>query len=114
MAQQLSSSSDQSEIVLAMGEEPLFRSGERIRVMSRAPVGHYRVPNYLRGKSGTIKTVIKPVAVDNEEEAYGRNAGSKRHYYRVAVPMTEIWPGYVASPHDALQIEVFETWLERL
>ena len=114
MVPQSNSASVLSSVALATGEEPLFQSGERVRVMNRAPVGHYRVPNYLRGKTGTIETVIEPMAVDNEEEAYGRNAGSKRHYYRLSVPMTELWPSYIASPHDTLQIEVFETWLERL
>jgi nitrile hydratase len=54
------------------------------------------------------------MAVDNEEEAYGRNAGSKGHYYRIAIPMTEIWSDYVGSPNDGLRIEIFENWLERI
>lgn len=99
--------------VWALNEEPLFRSGDRIRVATRSPVGHYRVPTYLRGKTGLVAAVIEPAGIDNEEEAYGRNAGSKRHYYRIAVPMTEIWPSYAGSPRDELHIEVFETWLER-
>jgi nitrile hydratase len=101
-------------IVLATGEAPLFRPGEAVRVMTRSPVEHYRVPTYLRGKSGVVESVIEPAAIDNEEEAYGRNAGSKRHYYRIVVPMTEIWPRYVGSPADNLRIEVFETLLERI
>jgi nitrile hydratase subunit beta len=100
-------------VVSALGEEPIFRSGDRIRILSRAPVGHYRMPFYLRGKRGTVEAVIEPAAVDNEEEGYGRNAGSKRHYYRIAIPMTEIWPDYVGSPRDGLRIEIFETWLAR-
>ena len=100
--------------VSALGEEPIFRPGDRIRISRRSPVGHYRVPIYLRGKTGTVEAVIEPSAVDNEEEGYGRNAGSKLHYYRVAMPMTEIWPDYVGSPRDGLRIEVFETWLERI
>lgn len=103
-----------SGIVLATGEAPHFRPGEAVRVLTRAPVGHYRVPTYLRGKSGLVERVIEPAALDNEEEAYGRNAGTKRHYYRIAVPMTSLWPGYAGSPRDNLRIEVFETWLERI
>jgi nitrile hydratase len=60
-------------IVLATGEAPLFRAGEAVRVMTRSPVGHYRVPTYLR----MVESVIGPAAIDNEEGAYGRNAGSK-------------------------------------
>src|SRR5580704_6625358 len=44
----------------------------------------------------------------------GRNAGTKLHYYRIAIPMTEIWPDYVGSPRDGLRIEVCEAWLEGL
>jgi nitrile hydratase subunit beta len=101
-------------IVSALGEEPLFHVGDRIRVLNRSPIGHYRVPTYLRGKAGMIEAVIEPAGIDNEEEGYGRNAGIRRHYYRIAVPMTEIWPKYVGSPRDYLRIEVFETWLERV
>lgn len=104
----------QPGIVAALGETPAFAPGDRIRVGSRAPIGHYRVPLYLRGKTGTVEAVIEPAGVDNEEEAFGRNAGMKRHYYRIAVPMTELWPSYVGSPRDGLRIEVFETWLERV
>ena len=92
----------------------MFGPGDRVRVATRSPIGHYRVPLYLRGKAATVEAVIEPHGIDNEEEAYGRNAGMKRHYYRIALPMTEIWPGYVGSPRDGLRIEVFETWLERI
>jgi nitrile hydratase len=103
-----------SGVVFAVGEKPLFRPGDPIRILARSPIGHYRVPIYLRGKKGIVELVIEPAAVDNEEEGYGRNAGSRRHYYRVALPMTEIWTNYTGSPNDDLHIEVFETWLERI
>ncbi len=101
-------------IVRALGETPAFAVGDVVRVARRTPVGHYRVPYYLRGKQGAVEAVIEPAGINNEEEAYGRNAGSKRHYYRIAVPMTVIWPNYTGSPKDSLRIEVFETWLERI
>jgi hypothetical protein len=31
-------------IVLAQGESPSFRSGDKIRILVRFPIGHYRVP----------------------------------------------------------------------
>ncbi len=101
-------------IVPALGETPLFKPGDRVRIATRSPIGHYRVPLYLRGKTGAVEAVISPAGVDNEEEGYGRNAGRKLHYYRIAFPMTELWPDYVGSQRDGLRIEVYETWLERI
>jgi nitrile hydratase len=102
------------DMVHALGEEPAFEPGDRIRIAERRPVGHYRVPTYVRGKRGEVEMVIKPPAIDNEEEGFGRNAGLRRHYYRVAIPMTEIWPDYSGGRSDGLRIEVFESWLERV
>jgi hypothetical protein len=102
-----------AQVVLASGEAPAFQVGDTLRVMTRSPIGHYRVPRYLRGKTGVVEAVIYPAAVDNEEEAYGRNAGSKSYYYRMAFRMTDVWPGYSGRPSDGLRIEVFQTWLEK-
>jgi nitrile hydratase subunit beta len=101
------------DIARAVGEKPIFNPGDRIRISTRSPIGHYRVPTYVRGKTGVVEAVIEPAAIDNEQEGFGRNAGSRRHYYRVAILMTEIWSDYVGPPRDGLRIEVFETWLER-
>ena len=98
-------------VVPALGGTPIFRPGERVRVVERFPLGHYRVPLYLRGKTGVVERLVQP-AVDNEEEGFGRNAGVKRHYYRIAFEMIEIWHEYAGARQDRLYIEVFETWLE--
>ena len=102
-----------ARIVLAQNEAPMFAVGDPVRVLTRQPIGHYRVPIYLRGKNGTVKSVIEPAAVDNEQEGFGRNAGRRRHYYRVAFAMAEIWPDYAGATGDGLWIEIFETWLQR-
>ncbi len=101
------------DIVTAEGEEPLFKVGDTVVVTKRWPIGHFRTPTYIRGKRARVEAVIKPPAVNNEEEGYGRNAGGKRHYYRIAIPMSELWKNYAGSPDDGLRIEVFESWLER-
>src|SRR4028119_2377085 len=100
-------------MVKAEGEEPIFKAGDALRISMRFPIGHFRVPNYIRGKRGIVETIIEPAAVNNEEEGYSRNAGKKRHYYRIAIPLSEVWEGYGGSMNDNLRIEVFETWLER-
>ena len=101
-----------TEVIFAQGEQPIFRVGDKVRIATRQPVGHYRVPRYIRGKVGTIETVLEPVAINNEQEGFGRNAGAKRHYYRIVFPLAEIWPNYTGSQNDGLRIEVYETWLD--
>lgn len=115
MKQKISAGEAQHQsVVWAAGETPLLAPGDQVRVATRTPIGHYRVPQYLRGKRGTVVEIIEPAGIDNEEEGYGRNAGARRHYYRVAVRMREIWPGYTGSERDELRIEIFETWLEKI
>jgi nitrile hydratase len=101
-------------VVKATGEDPLFKAGENVKILVRYPVGHYRVPNFIRGKRGSIEMAVRPSAINNEEEGFGRNAGLKGHYYRVAILLTELWPDYTGPRHDNLRIEIFETWLERI
>jgi hypothetical protein len=101
------------EVARAAGEDPLFHEGDDIKILTRKPIGHFRVPNYVRGKRGRVEVIVRPMAINNEDEGFGRNAGGKRHYYRIAIPMTELWSNYSGSARDSLRIEVFETWLER-
>ena len=100
-------------IVKPFGEQPNFKAGDAVRISIRYPVAHYRVPRYIRGKCGVVEAVIERALVNNEEEGFGRNAGALGYYYRIAIPLAELWPGYEGSPQDGLRIEVFETWLER-
>ncbi|BFM41123.1 SH3-like domain-containing protein [Synechocystis sp. LKSZ1] len=100
--------------VKALCEESDFKVGDRVRIAMRFPIGHYRVPTYVRGKQGVVKMILNPMAINNEEEGYGRNAGIKGRYYRVGILLSELWPGYTGPPQDQLVIEVFETWLERI
>jgi nitrile hydratase subunit beta len=101
-------------IVKATGEEAIFQVGDAVRISVRYPIGHYRVPRYIRGKRGIVEAVMEPAAINNEEEGFGRNAGAALHYYRIAISLTELWAGYTGSPSDGLRIEIFETWLERM
>ncbi len=110
---QLGATRNRFGVVWAPGEEPAFRVGDKVRVSDRKPIGHYRVPTYLRGRTGTVESVIEPMSMDNEEEGYGRNAGRLLHYYRIAFAMTALWPGYAGSADDQLRIEVFENWVEK-
>jgi hypothetical protein len=110
----MTSQSIADAVVPALGEIPAFKVGEMVRTGTRFPVGHYRLPIYLRGKAAVIERVIATMGVDNEEEGFGRNAGSKGHYYRIAIPLSQIWNDYRGPASDGLRVEVYENWLERI
>lgn len=87
-----------------------YAVGDIVRVAVRYPVGHYRVPMYMRGKQVRITQKIG-VYVNPETEAFGKNAGDKMWCYHVAIPQTELWPDYQGKGQDSLIIEIFESWL---
>jgi hypothetical protein len=102
-----------ARVIEAVGEAAEFSHGDAVTILTLCPIGHFRVPNYVRGRSGRVESVLEPRAINNEEEGFGRNAGMRRHYYRVAIPLARLWSDYAGPAHDSLRIEVFEAWLER-
>ena len=89
----------------------LFKVGQRVRIARRFPVGHYRAPVYVRGKTGTIERVLARF-LNPEEEGFGRNRGGKIRLYRVRIKQRDLWPAYRGGAGDELQIEIYEPWLE--
>ena len=49
-----------------------YKVGKMVRVSIRYPIGHYRVPMYMRGKLVKIIRILG-LYVNPEEEAFGRN-----------------------------------------
>jgi hypothetical protein len=98
-------------VVAATPEIRQFSVGDRLRVLLRSPLGHYRVPAYLRGKIGRVVDIIEPRFVDNEAEGFGRNAGIRGYYYLLAFFMSDVWSQYRGPARDELRIEVFQNWL---
>lgn len=47
-------------VVKALGEEPIVSAGDRVRISMRFPVGHYRVPHYVRGRSAVARCISHP------------------------------------------------------
>jgi nitrile hydratase subunit beta len=89
---------------------PEFQPGDRVRIATRSPTGYSGMPFYLRGKRGTVESVVEP-AGNAGDRAWGDGAPP---VYRLAIPLTEIWPDYVGSPNDGLRIDVLEPWLLRI
>jgi hypothetical protein len=91
----------------------LYKIGDLVNVSVRFPVGHYRVPMYMRGKRVEIIRILG-LYVNPEEEAFGRNAGNKMWCYMIRIPQNNLWSAYSGEEGDVLEVEIFESWLEEI
>lgn len=92
-------------------DPPKYQVGDAVMVSVRYPIGHYRVPWYIRGKEATISRVLGRY-INPEQEGFGKNAGNKLWFYLVSIPQKSLWSSYGGKAIDRLEIEVFEPWLE--
>ena len=84
-----------------------YRLGERVRVSNRHPVGHTRVPRYVRGHVGDV------VAFAGDEplpEQAAQNICAPEHVYSVRFDSTELWGE--AAPAHAVFVDLWESYLE--
>jgi nitrile hydratase beta subunit len=88
---------------------PLFKEGQLVRARNINPIGHTRLPRYARGKLGTIERDYG-VAVfpDTNAELLGEKL---QHVYSVRFAARELW-GEQAAPRDAVNIDLFDDYLE--
>ena len=92
--------------------EPRFRVGERVRVLDAYPPGHLRTPFYIRGREGTIERLCGAFA-NPEELAQMRDGLPPVPLYRVRFAQRDVWPDYRGGKGDAVEVEIYEHWLER-
>ena len=92
--------------------EPRFRTGDRVKVIKAAPLGHVRTPWYVRGQVGVIERLCGSFG-NPEELAYARSGEPKQPLYRVRFSQTELWPDYTGNSGDVVEVEIFQHWLER-
>jgi len=90
-----------------------YKVGDEVSVSVRYPIGHHRVPMYMRGKRVKVERVLGRY-VNPEEEGFGKNAGDKTWCYLVTIDQKNLWPAYAGHPIDRLEIEIFEPWLESI
>ena len=91
--------------------ETRFKPGEKVRVRKAYPLGHIRTPYYIRGHSGVIERLCGSFG-NPEELAQMRSGEPKQPLYRVRFLQNEVWPEYRGNPEDALEVEIFQHWLE--
>src|SRR5260221_4309420 len=87
---------------------PAFAVGDVVRTRDLDPVGHTRLPRYVRRRTGTI-TAIQPAQVFPDSAAHFLGE-DPQHVYSVEFGSAELWgPG--AEPFS-LTIDLFEPYLE--
>jgi nitrile hydratase len=90
---------------------PRFQPGDKVRICTGSPPGHFRTPEYIQGKVGVIEA-IHGAYRNPETLAYGGDGLPKQFLYLVRFDQTDIWEEYDSSPRDTLLIDVYEHWLE--
>jgi nitrile hydratase len=97
---------------LARLDDPVaarFRPGDRVVARNLHPLGHTRLPRYVRGRRGTVDrdhgVFIFP---DSHALGLGPNA---QHVYSVRFTARELWgPG--APPDDAVYVDLWDDYLD--
>ena len=92
-----------------MGKRPVPER-HYVKVRADMPPGHVRTPTYLRGKCGWVERTLGPFP--NPEELAYRHPGTLLPLLRVRFSMLEVWGAYVDNPHDTIDAEIYQHWLE--
>jgi len=88
-----------------------FKPGDKVRVRVGSPLGHFRTPHYIQGKTGSVAAVHGTFR-NPESLAYGGDGLPKQFLYLVCFEQTQVWEQYPASRQDRLLIDIYEHWLE--
>ena len=89
-----------------------FRPGQRVRARNIHPIGHTRLPRYLRGKRGVV-TRDHGVFNLQDTDADGYALGEfPQHVYTVRFEASELW-GPHGGRRDAVFADLWEDYLDR-
>ena len=89
--------------------EPRFAVGERVRARNIHPLGHTRLPRYVRGHLGAIAR-CHGSHVFPDSNAHGKGE-DPQPLYGVRFEATELW-GAGAPRRDSLYVDLWEDHLE--
>lgn len=86
-----------------------LKQGQRVRARNLNPVGHTRLPRYVRGRSGVIDRV-HGVFVFPDTHAHFQGE-CPQHVYSVRFDAKELWGGDGACG-DAVYVDLWESYLD--
>jgi len=91
---------------------PGFTVGQRVRARNINPVGHTRLPRYLRGHLGAV-VADQGVFDLQDTDADGYTLPNRpQHVYTVRFTARELW-GEAANARDTVHAELWEDYVER-
>jgi hypothetical protein len=85
-----------------------FAVGDRVRTVNINPLGHTRLPRYVRGRAGVIERV-HGCHVFPDSNAHGRGE-DPQWLYTVRFEATELF-GPDADPRSSVSVDAFEPYL---
>ena len=88
---------------------PRFQCGDRVRVRKMHPIGHTRVPRYVRGASGEILHATPRFRLP-DASAHGLPE-HKEPTYHVLFRAEDLWPE-AAGSRETVVVDLWETYLE--
>jgi nitrile hydratase len=88
---------------------PRLEAGQPVRARNTHPVGHTRLPRYVRGRCGTIDR-DHGVFVFPDSNAAGQGS-NPQHVYSVRFAARELW-GSEASARDGVYVDLWDDYLE--
>ena len=91
--------------------EPVFKAGQKVRVIRQFPAGHVRTPHYVRGCTGKVERVCGAFA-NPEQLAQMKDGLPAQPLYRVRFRQRDVWPDYRGAASDVLEVEIYQHWLE--
>ena len=87
-----------------------FKTGDAVVAKNVNPLGHTRLPRYVRGRRGVVD---RDHGVFIFPDAHAAGQGKKpQHVYSVRFTARELW-GPDASPRDAVYVDLWDDYLER-
>lgn len=88
---------------------PRFKAGDKVVARNINPATHTRLPRYIRGKQGVVQS-NRGGFVFADTRAHGLG-DQPQHVYSVRFEAHALW-GADAAPHDAVYIDLWESYIE--
>jgi nitrile hydratase len=88
---------------------PRFAIGDTVVARNIHPVGHTRLPRYIRGKRGVIQ-LVHGVEIFPDTNAHGLGK-QPQPVYNVRFDGRELW-GSAAEPNHVVSIDLWESYLD--